>query len=56
MNLADAQNNFGKYVLAIIVVLAAYSVVDAITPQYSQPLALVTLMGIVLFYFKKKDE
>jgi small-conductance mechanosensitive channel len=45
--------NFGGYVLAIVVILVVYSAVDAVAPQYSSMLAIATVLGIVLFYFRK---
>jgi hypothetical protein len=42
--------NFGGYLIAAVAVIVTYSVVDAIYPQYSTPLALVTLLGVALFY------
>lgn len=53
MSIDTFRANFGGYLLATVVVLVAYSAVDAIAPQYSTPLALVTLLAIILFYFKK---
>lgn len=53
MTLETFKANFGGYVLATVVVLVAYSVVDTVAPQYSTALAMVTLLGIVLFYFRK---
>lgn len=46
--------NFGGYLIAAVAVIVTYSVVDAIYPQYSTPLALVTLLGIALFYMNRK--
>jgi len=46
--------NFGGYLIAAVAVIVTYSVVDAIYPQYSTPLALVTLLGVALFYTNKK--
>lgn len=56
MTLETFRANFGGYVLATIVVLVAYSMVDVVAPQYSTPLALITLLGIILFYFRKGGE
>jgi hypothetical protein len=47
------QANFGGYLIAAVAVIVTYSVVDAIYPQYSTPLALVTLLGVALFYMHK---
>lgn len=44
------KKNFGGYVLALIVVLIAYSIVDVVSPRYSNYFAMVTLLGIVMFY------
>lgn len=56
MTLDTFRANFGGYLLAGVVVLVAYSVVDTIAPQYSTPLAMITLLGIVLFYFRKGKQ
>ncbi len=53
MNLETFKANFGGYVLALIVVLLLYAMVESVAPRYSAPLALVTLLGIILFYFKE---
>jgi hypothetical protein len=45
--------NFGGYLIAAVAVIVTYSVVDAIYPQYSTPLALVTLLGIAIFYMNR---
>ncbi len=54
MTLDTFKANFGGYLLATVVVLVAYSAVDTIAPQYSTPLAMVTLLGIILFYFRNR--
>lgn len=43
--------NFGGYLIAAVAVIVVYSVIDSIYPQYSTPLALVTLFGIALYYY-----
>lgn len=52
-NAAFFSANFGGYVFAAAIVLLAYSAVDLIAPGYSTMFAMITLLGIVLFYFKK---
>jgi hypothetical protein len=53
MNLDAFKANFGGYLLALIVVLLAYSAIDVVAPKYSNYFAIVTLLGIVLFYSKR---
>lgn len=48
--------NFGGYLLAAVAVIVTYSVVDSIYPQYSTPLALVTLFSIALFYYRRYHQ
>lgn len=48
--------NFGGYLIAAVAVIVTYSVVDAIYPQYSTPLALVTLLGVALFYTQREER
>lgn len=48
------KGNFGGYVVALIIVLLLYALLEAVAPRYSGPIALVTLLGIFLFYFKEK--
>jgi hypothetical protein len=50
------RENFGGYVLALIIVLLAYAAVSMFFPQYTTGFAAVTLLGIVLFYFNKKKD
>jgi hypothetical protein len=50
------RENFGGYVLALIVVLLAYAAISMFAPQYTTGFAAVTLLGIVLFYFNKKKD
>lgn len=45
--------NFGGYVLALIVVLLVYAAIQQFAPQYAAAFAMVTLLGVVLFYFNK---
>jgi len=56
VQLATFKSNFGGYVLATVVVLTTYGVVEAIAPQYATPLALVTILGVVLFYFTSRPS
>jgi hypothetical protein len=50
----DVQNNFGAYIIALIVVILAYTAVSMVAPQYTTGFAVVTLAGIVLYYYSKK--
>jgi hypothetical protein len=50
------RENFGGYVLAAAVVLVEYAAVSTFYPSIATPLAMVTLMGIILFYFKRGSQ
>lgn len=50
------RENFGGYIVALIVVILAYTAVSIYAPQYTTGFAVVTLLGIVLFYFNTKKE
>jgi type IV secretory pathway TrbL component len=54
MDVETFKKNFGGYVLSLVVVLLVYSAVDIWAPKYSNYFAIITLMGIVMFYFKNK--
>jgi hypothetical protein len=47
------KNNFGGYVLGLIVVIAAYSAVSIWEPKYAAAFAVVTLLGIAMFWLNK---
>lgn len=53
MNVGTFTANFGGYILALIVILLLYACLEVMAPQYAKQLAMVTLLGIVLFYFAK---
>ena len=46
--------NFGGYVVGLAIVLATYSAISVFAPQYANVFALVTLLGIVMFYFANR--
>ena len=48
------KNNFGGFVFGLIVVLAAYSAIGIWAPQYSAAFAMVTLLGIAMFWLNRK--
>jgi len=48
------KNSFGGYVLGLIVVIAAYSAVSIWEPKYASAFALVTLLGIAMFWLNRK--
>jgi NADH:ubiquinone oxidoreductase subunit 6 (subunit J) len=47
------KNNFGGFVLSLVVVLAAYSAVSIWEPKYAAMFAMVTLLGIAMFWLNK---
>lgn len=51
---ALVKGNFGGFLLGLIVVIAAYSAVSIWFPQYAAGFALVTLLGIAMFWLNKK--
>ena len=54
MNQLDVfRENFGGYLLAGAVVLVEYSALTVFAPSLATPLAMVTLLGIFIFYFRK---
>ena len=53
MNVETFKKNFGGYILALIVVLLVYAAVDIVAPKYANQFAIVTLLGIAMFYVKK---
>ena len=56
MTKEEFTQNFGGYVLALAVVLMAYSAISIWFPQYANMFAIVTLLGVVLFYFNRKGQ
>ena len=53
MDTSVFRENFGGYVLALIVVLLAYLAVSTFAPQYAMSFAIITLLGVVLFQINK---
>jgi hypothetical protein len=51
MNLEFFQNNFGGYLLAGAVVLVEYAALTAFAPRLTTPILMVTVLGIILFWF-----
>jgi len=51
MNKEFFQNNFGGYLLAGAVVLVEYAALTAFAPRLTTPILMVTVLGIVLFWF-----
>jgi hypothetical protein len=51
MNKEFFQNNFGGYLLAGAVVLVEYAALAAFAPRLTTPILMVTVLGIVLFWF-----
>jgi hypothetical protein len=47
------KNNFGGFIFALIVVLAAYSAIGIWEPKYAAAFAVVTLLGIGMFWLNK---
>lgn len=47
------KSNFGTFLLAIIVMIVAYSALSVWEPQYAATFAMVTLLGIVIFWLNK---
>jgi len=47
------KNNFGGFVFGLIIVLAAYSAIAVWEPKYASAFAMVTLLGIGLFWLNK---
>jgi len=47
------KNNFGGFVMGLVVVLAAYSAVSIWEPKYASAFALVTLLGIAMFWLNR---
>ena len=47
------KNNFGGFVFGLIVVLAAYTAVGIWEPKYAAGFALVTLLGIAMFWLNR---
>jgi hypothetical protein len=47
------KNNFGGFVFGLIVVLAAYSAVSIWEPKYAAAFAMVTLLGIAMFWLNR---
>jgi hypothetical protein len=47
------KNNFGGFVFGLIVVIAAYSAVSIWEPKYAAGFAMVTLLGIAMFWLSK---
>jgi hypothetical protein len=54
MNVELFKANFGGYLLAIIVLLLAYAAMGIWMPKYANAFALITLLGIAMFYLKDK--
>ena len=52
MNVETFKKNFGGYILALVVVLSVYAGVSVFAPQYANMFALVTLLGIAMFYVR----
>ena len=53
MDIETFKQNFGGYLLALVVVLLMYSAVSMVAPQYANGFAMITLLGIAMFYVKK---
>jgi len=47
------KNNFGGFVFGLIVVLAAYTAIGIWEPKYAAAFALVTLLGIAMFWLNR---
>jgi len=54
MDAATFGRNFGGYILALIVMILLYSAIGIWFPQYASAFALVTLLGIAMFYLNRK--
>lgn len=48
--------NFGGFVFGLIMVLAAYAAIGIWYPQYAAAFAMVTLLGIAMFWLNKKKS
>jgi hypothetical protein len=48
--------NFGRYVLALVIILIAYSAVGMVAPRYANMFAIVTLFGIVLYVINWEER
>jgi NADH:ubiquinone oxidoreductase subunit 6 (subunit J) len=48
------KNNFGGYVVGLIVVIAAYSAISIWEPKYAAAFAIVTLLGIAMFWLNRQ--
>jgi len=48
------KNNFGGMIFGVIVIIAAYSAIGIWAPQYSAAFAMVTLLGVAMFWLNKK--
>jgi len=47
------KNNFGGFIFALIILIAAYSAIGIWEPKYASAFAVVTLLGIAMFWIKK---
>jgi uncharacterized membrane protein YobD (UPF0266 family) len=47
------RENFDGYLIAGAIVLVEYSALTVFMPSLATPLAIVTLLGIAIFYFRK---
>jgi hypothetical protein len=52
----DFKGNFGGYVLGLIIVLLAYSMVEMVAPRYADVFALVTLLGVILYHINHPNQ
>lgn len=48
------KNNFGGFLFGLIIVLAAYSAISIWEPKYASAFAVVTLIGIAMFWLNRK--
>jgi hypothetical protein len=47
------KNNFGGFIFALIILIAAYSAIGIWEPKYASAFAVVTLLGIGMFWLNK---
>jgi hypothetical protein len=48
------RKNFGGYLVGLIVVVLTYSAISIWYPQYASAFAIITLLGIAMFYLNQK--
>lgn len=51
---ATIQGNFGGFVFGLIMVIAMYAAIGIWFPEYAAGFAMVTLLGIAMFWLNKK--